>query len=199
MTLMEIHQFNLLDLFLIGFLVISVLLACSRGLGREVLHSLLFGGLMVASYFYVTAQEPPVDGPDAARMLVNYSYIVVSFYFLTWFVLRGLAPVFLSAKPVSIRERFWAGSLAFSKIVAAALALNLWYAVHSTDAHPLRLQLLPDILRHSVVVNLSDATTDEVYRWMASKGWLEYNKYIDRPQTDRERQIIETQEDYGFR
>ncbi|PIZ32023.1 MAG: hypothetical protein COY40_00210 [Alphaproteobacteria bacterium CG_4_10_14_0_8_um_filter_53_9] len=163
------NQFNLFDIVFLLMAAYAVLGACWRGLAREVLHTLVFTALLTGSYFYLAAQAAPATPEMAAKMLVNYGYVTLSFYVVSWIILKILAPVFWVDQPASIRERFWSGSLALVKIVAAGLALNLWYAMHTSEGHPLRLNMLPDTLRGSVVVQLSDTTTQELQVWFDQK------------------------------
>lgn len=188
------------DLLAFDWLVIVTLLgatfaACGRGLGKETLHTLLYLGTLVAGYLYLSAQTAPIDAAATATMLVNLGYYVGTVYILTWVVMRVGAPLILDGGPLGTRSRFWAGMLCLIKLIATILGLNLWLAVHSPDAHPLRLNQLPPFLRDSTIVQLSDAVTEDIYQWTASKGWLDYHKFTKRsltPEEEATRQNMET-------
>ena len=182
------NQLNLLDIAFLVFTGASVLLACSRGLGKEMLHTLLFFATLTGAYFFFQTQ-PISDTESIVKMLLNFGYFAISSYFITWVVMKFVAPVFLDGRPAGVRGRFWAGGLALVKIVGLALGLNLWYAVHSVDAHPQRLNPLPVAMRESVLVQVSDSTTEEFYKYLASKGFLTYEKFTHRQPTEQELEI----------
>lgn len=193
----DVNQLNLFDLLFIAFTGLSVLTACWRGLGKEMLHTLLFAATLAGAYFFFQTQEIS-DTTSVVKMLLNFGYFAISSYFITWAVMKFVAPVFLDGRQAGIRGRFWAGGLALFKVLALALGLNLWYAVHSIDAHPMRLNPLPQVMRESVLVQLSDSTTEEIYKQLAAKGWLSYEKYTHRPATKKEEAWQENKEMLGL-
>lgn len=177
----------------------SIYAACQRGLGKETLHTIVFMLALAGGYLYLRSQ--PLEASDstaAARLLVNLGYYVLTAYVLTWAVLRFGSPLILDGQVPGLRSRFWAGALALAKLLATVLGLNLWYAIESPDAHPLRLQALPAVMRDAKLVQLSDATTDDLYRWMSAKGWLDYNKFVERPQTSGEKAKDAVEEMLGY-
>jgi hypothetical protein len=117
-------------------------------------------------------------------MLINIAFYLLAGYVLTWGMMKVLGPILLSEERViGMRSRFWAGALAMLKIVGVILGMNLWFAIHSPDAHPLRLKALPSVLQESELIQLSDKTTDDIYRWLAQNKILDYNKYMEKPAT----------------
>lgn len=172
--------------------------ACQRGLGRETLHSILFVLAMMGGIIFLQNQPKVETKEAAAHLLVNFSYYVVTVYVLMWAVLKFGAPLLLDGHSPGFRSRFWGGVLAMAKLVGTMLCLNLWFAMNSPDAHPLRLNPLPAVLRDAKLIQLSDATTDEIYRWLAGKGWLDYLKYTERPLTEEELKAQRTKELFGL-
>jgi Mn-dependent DtxR family transcriptional regulator len=62
----------------------------------------------------------------------------------------------------------------------------------------MRLNLLPQVMRESVMVQLSDATTEDIYKQLAAKGWLNYQKYTQRPLTEEEKAWEQQKQSLGL-
>lgn len=171
---------NMFDLLLIAIALASGLSACHRGLGRETLHTFLFAATAIAGWLFLIDREPPGTKEEVAYVLVNLGYYTLTAYLLTWALLKFGAPLIMAEEEAGIRSKFWAGIMAFAKIGCTLLALNLWFAVYSLDAYPMRQQVLPRVLQESVILRLSDDVTEKIYKFLASKGILEYQKYLMR-------------------
>lgn len=177
-------QPTLLDAFILLALVGSVLSACHRGLAREMLHTVMFGVMVVVGYFFLKDTEIPKTPPELAKVMISCSFYLAAMYVFMWGAMKVLSPLILSHHIVGIRSRFWAGALSALKLAVSILGLNLWFAIQSPDAHPLRLEAFPLMVRESVLVQLSDRKTDEIYRWLASQNILDYNKFMEKPKTE---------------
>lgn len=185
------NQPTLIDIAIGLALFGSMLAACHRGIGREMLHTVMFGILVVVGYvmFRTQAQESGPD--DVIFWLVNSMYYLITAYVLTWAAMKVLSPLVIGHETIGLRSRFWAGMLSLIKIGVVIMSLNLWFAVHSADAHPKRLNSLPPILRDSMLVQLSDKFTEDFHRWLASHNLLEYHKTLDRKPTPEEEREAE--------
>lgn len=182
------NQPTLIDVAIMLALVGSVLGACHRGIGREMLHTVMFAILVAVGYVLFKNQSEASSANDVVFWLVNSTYYMITAYVLTWVGMKVLAPLILGGESLGLRSRFWAGVLCMAKLATVILGLNLWFAMNSPDVHPKRLNALPALMRDSVIVQLSDKFTDDLYRWLASKQMVEYRKSIDRkPTLDEER------------
>lgn len=178
---------NLLDAFIIVSLVGSVFSACHRGLAREVMHTIMFGIMVGVGILFLKDMDLPKSQEELTKLVISSAFYLGAMYVFMWGAMKLLAPFIMAPDHAfSIRSRFWAGALSIFKLSACILGLNLWFAVHSPDAHPLRLQAFPEMVRNSLVVQLSDKKTDELYRWLAEQKILDYNKFIDKPKTEQQ-------------
>ena len=181
------NQPTLIDA-IIGLAILgSVLSACHRGLGREMLHTVMFAIMVAIGYVLFRADVAQGATNDVVFWLMNTLYYLVTAYVLTWVMMKVLSPLIIGHEAIGLRSRFWAGVMSLLKLGAVIFGLNLWFAVHSPDAHPKRLNVLPPLLRDSMMVQLSDKFTDDLYRWLATKNVLEYRKTIERSDTVEER------------
>lgn len=167
----------------------SVLGACHRGLGREMLHTVMFGIMVTIGYVLFRTQAAQATSPnDVIFWLMNSLYYVVTAYVLTWVFMKVMSPLVLGRETIGMRSRFWAGILSLAKLAAVVFGVNLWFAVHSEQVHPDRLESLPPLMQQSMLVRLSDRYTEDLYKWLASKNMLEYYKTLDRkPEVNEER------------
>jgi hypothetical protein len=179
------EQVTLIDAAIGLALFASVLGACHRGMGREMLHTVLFA-IAVAAGFVIFRNVPEnATAADVSFWVINSSYYLITAYALTWLAMKLISPLILGREQIGMRSRFWAGVLSIVKLGSVIFGLNLWFAVHSTEAHPLRLHALPAILRDSQLVRLSDSLTEDVYRWAAANNLLNYSKVVERaPESD---------------
>ena len=176
----------------------SVLGACHRGLGREMLHTVMFAIMVAFGFVMFRSQATGTSPDDVVFWLVNSMYYIITAYVLTWILMKVLSPLILGSEAVGFRSRFWAGVLSLSKLAVVVFGLNLWFAVHSPDVHPKRLQVLPVILRESLVIQTIDKYTEDLYRWLASKDILEYYKSIERAPTEEEKRSQEFENMLGI-
>jgi uncharacterized membrane protein required for colicin V production len=164
---------TLLDWVLGLALLVSVLAACHRGLGREMLHTVLFGIAVAAGYvLFRTQAQLAGQGTQAevAFWVMQSIYYLISSYVLTWAVMKLLGPLIIGWEEVGIRSRFWAGIVSMVKLGAVIFGLNLWFAVHSPDPSPQRLLSLPLMMQDSVLIQLSNALTDDAYAWLVQNN-----------------------------
>lgn len=175
---------TLLDAAILLAALLSVLSACRRGIAREMLHTVLFGAMLLIGYLLLRGQPAP-DQSNLAFWVANISYYVVTAYALTWLVLTVTSPLVMGPHEVGYRSRFWAGALSLVKVAAMILGVNLWFAVHSPFAHPARLQSLPHVMQDSIVVQQSDALTEQIYLWLAGQGMLTYDKHVEYKPPER--------------
>ncbi len=177
---------TLIDVAIAFAILGSVLGACHRGLGREMLHTVLFAILVTIGYVLFRTQAAQSASPDDVIFwLMNSLYYVITAYVLTWVGMKVLSPLVLGRESVGLRSRFWAGILSLAKLLTVVFGVNLWFAVHSQHVHPDRLESLPPLLQESMLVRTSDRFTEDLYKWLASKNILEYYKTLDRkPATD---------------
>lgn len=195
----DLAHANLFDIAIALAFTASIFSACHRGVAKEVLHTFLFGLAAVAGFFFFLNKQVPADKDALVGLLINLGYYLLTVYLLTWAALRFGAPLFLDGHAhLTFRSRFWAGIITMAKLLTVCLALNLWYAVKSPDPHPQRLEALPMILRHSALIFLSDEVTEKIYKDLASMGYLEYSKYIERPDTLEEQQGREVERLLGI-
>lgn len=198
------NQPNLFDLLIVVLFLGSILSACQRGLAREMLHTVLFAIAAFVGYWFMRGEAASLpsgqqlSATEVGAIFVNLGYYLLSIYVLTWAMMRFGAPLLLDSHIPGFRSRFWGGMLAMTKLVVTALALNLWLAVNSPDAHPLRLQSLPTLLQTSTLVQLSDSTTEELYKYLAQHGFLNYHKYLERELTPEEQANRRTQKLLGL-
>lgn len=172
--------FTLIDALIALGLIGSILGACHRGIGREMLHTVLFAILVAAGYVLFRNQAVAPDKSDVAFWVVNSTYYLMTAYVLTWVGMRILSPLMLAHEKVGLRSRFWAGTLSIVKLATVIIGLNLWFAMHSPDAHPLRLASLPKVMQESLFVRVSDMWTERLYQWLASQQIVDYNKTVER-------------------
>ncbi len=185
------NQPTLIDVAIMLALVGSVLGACHRGIGREMLHTVMFAILVAVGYVLFKNQTQAAGPNDVVFWLVNSTYYMITAYVLTWVGMKVLAPLIIGREGLGLRSRFWAGILCMAKLATVILGLNLWFAVNSPDVHPQRLNSLPVLMRDSVFVQLSDKFTDDLYRLLASKQVIEYRKSIERQPTEEEQRKAE--------
>ena len=191
------NQPTLIDIAIALAILGSVLGACHRGLGREMLHTVMFGIMVTVGYVLFRSQSDAAGPNDVVFWLVNSMYYVITAYVLTWLGMKILSPLVLGFESVGLRSRFWAGILSLVKLTVVLFGLNLWFAVHSPMVHPARLNTLPPLLRDSMLVQLSDKFTEDLYRWLASKNILEYHKNIDHQPTPQEMHDAELEKILG--
>ncbi|NBX86744.1 MAG: hypothetical protein EBQ80_05910 [Proteobacteria bacterium] len=178
------NQPNLLDLLIVLGIFSAIISACFRGLSREMLHTVLFMVAVTAGYLFWRDTVMPTTQQEVAKMAVIGAFFLAAVYAFMWGGMKIVAPLVIGGQhDIGLRSRFWAGALSMVKLAVAIIGLNLWFAVHSPDAHPLRLNSLPELARDSMFVQLSDAVTEDVYRYLASQNILDYQKFTERPAT----------------
>lgn len=180
------NQPTLIDVAIMLALVGSVLGACHRGIGREMLHTVMFAILVAVGYVLFKNQTQAAGPNDVVFWLVNSTYYMITAYVLTWVGMKVLAPLIIGHEAVGLRSRFWAGILCMAKLATVIFGLNLWFAINSPDVHPQRLNTLPALMRDSVLVQASDKFTEDLYKWLAGKQVLEYRKSLERQPTEDE-------------
>lgn len=158
-----------LDIAIAIGLVFSVLAACHRGLGREMLHTVLFA-IVVAIGYLLFRNAGNAAEDRTVFWLVNSTYYVITAYILTWVGMKVLSPLMLSGHDSGLRSRFWAGVLSLAKLATVIFGLNLWFALHSPVPHPERIETLPPIMRNSVLIRMADNTTERLYLWLQSNS-----------------------------
>jgi hypothetical protein len=184
---------SLIDAAILLTFLASVLGACHRGIGREMLHTVLFAIAVTGGYVMFSNHSDAVKDADVSFWVMNSLYYLATAYVLTWAAMSFLGPLVIGREVIGLRSRFWAGIVSIVKIVAVVLCLNLWFAMHSTDAHPLRLKQLPSLMQDSKVVNFSDRMTEKLYIWLASRGIVEYHKTLERaPDTTGQTPVPQT-------
>jgi hypothetical protein len=188
------NQPNLFDLAAGLMILASILGACGRGAGKEMLHTLFFTAAVVGGYFYMRGNIATSTAAEVAGTFVNIGYYLATSYVFTWAVMKFAAPFMLDGMPPGIRSRFWGGILAMVKLLVAILGANLWLAVHSPDTHPTRLQALPALLHNSTLVQLSDSVTEELYIYLAQRNILLSHQYTSSPATKTEDNLDQTKE-----
>lgn len=171
---------SLIDAAILLAFLASVLGACHRGIGREMLHTVMFGIVVAGGYVMFSNHTQTDSDADVSFWVMNSLYYLVTAYVLTWAVMKAVGSIIIGREVVGLRSRFWAGALCIVKIVTVVLCLNLWFAMHSPDAHPLRLKSLPQVMQDSKVVALSDRMTEKLYKWLASRNVVEYRKTVER-------------------
>lgn len=171
---------SLVDAAILLTLLASVLGACHRGIAREMLHTVLFLLVVGGGYLIYSGQAKTQTDADITFWLMNALYYLITAYILTWVVMKTFSVLIIGSEMVGLRSRFWAGVLCLTKIVSVVLCLNLWFAMHSPYAHPLRLQTLPKVMQDSRIVEFSDRVTEDLYKDLASRGVVEYRKTVDR-------------------
>ena len=181
------YQPTLIDVAIAIAILGSVLGACHRGVGREMLHTVLFAIMVTIGYVLFRNQAgDATTTKDVAFWLVNSMYYIITAYVLTWVFMKVTAPLVLGRESIGLRSRFWAGVLSLAKLAAVVFGLNLWFAVQSDRPHPERLEGLPPIMRDSDLLRVSDRFTEDLYVWLASKNMLEYYKTRERLPTEEE-------------
>lgn len=179
-------QPTLIDVAIGLFILLNILGACHRGLGREMLHTVLFLILVAIGYVLFRAAGPMENENQIAFWVVNSSYYLITAYVLTWIGMKVLSPLILGAQNNGLRSRFWAGALSIAKLATVILGLNLWFAMHSEYPHPKRLEALPAIMQSSVALRVSDKLTEDLYHWLAANNIVEYKKNLYRKPTPEE-------------
>lgn len=192
-------QPTLIDVAIGLALLLSVLGACHRGIGREMLHTVMFAILVAVGYVLFKNQSDASAPGDTVFWVVNSSYYLITAYVLTWVGMKVLSPLMIGYEVVGLRSRFWAGILCIIKLAVVLFGLNLWFAVHSTEVHPQRLKNLPPILRESLLVQISDKFTEDLYHWLASKQILEYHKVLDKPKTEKDKRDEDLMKTLGIK
>lgn len=184
-------QPTLLDIAILLFLILNILGACHRGLGRETLHTFIFALLVAFGYVMFRTSSPTETAEQISFWVVNSSYYLITAYVLTWAALKVLGPLILGPQSVGVRSRFWAGALSILKLATVILGLNLWFAMHAEHPHPKRLETLPAVMQSSVAVRVSDKLTEDLYRWLAAHNIVEYKKNLYRkPTAEEEREKL---------
>lgn len=178
---------NWIDIILLLGVTGNVISAVKRGFGRELLHGLVYGALLGAGVLYIRLWPLPATAADTVSYLKYFGYYMVIGYIIAWVVMTFGARVVLGDGRPGMVSRLGAVVLTLSKIVVSLLLLNLYLAMHSPDAHPLRLRALPGFVQNSWIIQTSDAYTDIIYRYLASQGIVTYNKFTERPRTETER------------
>ncbi|PZP38761.1 MAG: hypothetical protein DI585_06400 [Pseudomonas fluorescens] len=186
----------LIDVLIALVLLTSILAACHRGLGKEMLHTVLFTIVVVIGYvlFRNSMETDESDVNTTVFWLVNSTYYLITAYVLTWIGMKVLSPLILGQEQVGLRSRFWAGIISLTKLLAVIIGLNLWFAVHSPAPHPQRLTALPKVMQESTLVFISDKFTNDLYLWLASKDILTYHKITKSKPTEQELREKELQD-----
>lgn len=190
------NQPSLIDIAIGLALLLSLLGACHRGIGREMLHTVMFAILVSIGYILFKNQQDNSPS-EVVFWVVNSSYYLITAYVLTWVGMKVLSPLVIGTEHVGLRSRFWAGALCLAKLAVVIIGLNLWFAMHTDDPHPKRLEALPAIMQDSQLVRLSDKVTEDVYKWLASKQIVEYHKVLDRKKTEQEKKDDELEKMLG--
>lgn len=188
MPVVSLPSLTLLDAAILLACLLSVLGAIHRGIAKEMVHTVLFGLLVIGGY--VTMQSMPAPSADNLSFWVsNISYYLITAYALTWVIMTVVAPLMLGRHEIGYRSRFWAGVVSIVKIAAVVLGLNLWFAVHSPYAYPAREQSLPEVMQDSVVIQHTDAVTETLYQWLVAHNLLDSggDKHVDykKPEASR--------------
>lgn len=179
---------NLFDAFASVALVATVLSACHRGLAREALHTVMFMIMVGVGLIFLKGQTMPKTPEELEKAVISAAFYLGAMYVLMWGAMKVVTPFILAPEHVhSFRSRFWAGALSILKLAICIFGLNLWFAIKSPDAHPLRLQTFPELVQESLLVQLSDRETDRLYRWLAEQKLLDYNKFMERPSNEAEK------------
>lgn len=101
------NQPTLIDVAIGLAILTSVLGACHRGLGREMLHTVMFAIMVAVGYVLFRTQAAQAVGPnDVVFWLVNSMYYVVTAYVLTWVFMKVLSPLVLGRENVGMRSVF---------------------------------------------------------------------------------------------
>lgn len=167
--------------FDITFLIASalaVVLACRRGLGGELLHTLIFLMAMVGGTIFMAQTNPHAgeanESTQAAFLSINLAYYALAAFLATSVLLKVLSPLMMKTiTDVGLRSRLWAGLICTTKIIATSIFLLLWYAIHAPEPHPTRLLALPNLLQNSYLVQLADGGwTQSTHFYLADKGVL---------------------------
>jgi hypothetical protein len=186
-------QPTLIDAVILFALIGTVLSACHRGLAKEMLHTVMFALMVAVGIFFMRddiAKAQTLE--ELSKVVITCAFYLGAIYVFMWGLMKVVAPLILSHELVGVRSRFWAGALSLAKVLAVVLGLNLWFAVQSNYAHPARLAQFTPVIRDSVLINLSDKTTDDLYRWLASNDFLEYRKQVDAPPRTAEDEVIDS-------
>ncbi len=191
-------QPTLLDVAIGLFLILNILGACHRGLGREMLHTFIFALLVAAGYVMFRNSSPMESAEQISFWVVNSSYYLITAYVLTWIGIKVLSPIILGPQNVGLRSRFWSGALSIAKLATVILGLNLWFAMHSEAPHPKRLESLPPIMQSSLAIRISDKLTEDLYHWLAANNVVEYKKNLYRKPTPEEEQEKKLEEQLGI-
>lgn len=191
-------QPTLIDIAIALFLLLNILGACHRGLGREMLHTVIFLLLVAFGYIMFRTSGPVESVNEVAFWVVNSSYYLITAYVLTWVGLKIFSPLVLGPQNVGFRSRFWAGSLSIIKLATVILGLNLWFAMHTESPHPKRLEILPTVMQTSTAIRISDKLTEDLYMWLAAKNIVEYQKNLYRKPTPAEVEQKELEDQLGI-
>lgn len=184
----SLPPFNLFDALIIFAVFGTVLSACHRGLSREMLHTVMFAIMVGVGAVFMKNSGMPKSQEELTKFVISASFYLGAMYVLMWGGMKVLSPFILAPEHgLSFRSRFWAGALSIFKISSCIIGLNLWFAVHSPYAHPLRLEAFPQLVKDSLLVRLSDRQTDVFYRWLAENKVLDYNKFVEKPETPEEK------------
>jgi hypothetical protein len=189
---------TLLDIAIGLFLILNILGACHRGLGREMLHTFIFALLVAGGYVMFRNSSPMESAEQISFWVVNSSYYLITAYVLTWIGIKVLSPIILGPQTVGLRSRFWSGALSIGKLATVILGLNLWFAMHSEAPHPKRLESLPPIMQSSLAIRISDKLTEDLYHWLAANNVVEYKKNLYRKPTPEEEQEQKLEEQLGI-
>ncbi|RYG58818.1 MAG: hypothetical protein EON60_12230 [Alphaproteobacteria bacterium] len=191
-------QPTLIDVAIALAILGSVLGACHRGLAREMLHTVMFAILVVIGYVLIRNKAvQATSADDVIFWLVNSMYYLITAYVLTWVAMKVLSPLVIGREAVGMRSRLWAGILSLVKLASVVFGLNLWFAVNNTEAHPARLESLPNILRESALVHLSDRYTEDLHIWLAENNLIEYKKTTYRKEEPKDPRRKELEELLG--
>lgn len=152
------------DTLLLALTALMVAGACMRGLTKELLHTLIFLGAMVAGTVFMNQTNPqPVAGQageatQAAFLTLNLAYYALAAYLLTSVFMKFVGPLLMKElHEIGLRSRLSAGCLALTKIMFTAVMLNVFYIAHAPEPNPTRLLALPEVLQTSTLLQLSDA------------------------------------------
>ncbi|MFZ2587803.1 MAG: CvpA family protein [Alphaproteobacteria bacterium] len=168
------------DIALLALTALMVVSACFRGLNKELLHTTLFAGAMVAGVIFLnqthpsTGTMPETESTQAAFLTLNLAYYAIAAYLLTSVFMKFVGPLLMKdIREIGIRSRLSAGSLALAKIIFTAVMLNTWYIAHAPEPSPTRLLALPEMLQTSQLLQLSDAGwAQSTAEFLAQQGFL---------------------------
>lgn len=181
----------MIDLLLATLGAAFILLGYRRGLVKELVHFVLWGGLaLLASVTLLETINPNEIALSEALAQTSKLGQIFGISYLFIFILEKfvLGATLLRGTP-NTAMRVAGAAFGGGKLLLLVFGGTLMFQIYSKTAEP----DMPPLLADSAILRTANAQATHTYDWAARKGWLNYEKVIWEEKEERTTPSLEEQ------